>query len=727
VSLRSAVGTAAAAAAGGLLLALLPVVAPSAAVRAAAAPGDPLPVSVTLEGLEPHDVRPDSELRVTALLRNTSADATGPVSVRLRRGIVLDTRGELQVADTDPPPTGAASGPPQLLEDGLTPGQAVRVTYRTTVAELGLRTLGVYPVALTVQSQQAGEELGRVQTQLPFFPAGIETAGTRVALLWPLLDRPHRLTGAPAPAPARSGAVAGGDQPPEVFVDDGLARSVDGGRLDLLLAAVEQLPEQVRLTLVVDPETIEALDRMTHGYRVVTGARSEPGRGGAAAAAWLARLRKAAVRHLLVAVPYGDPDVVALERGGLGALARVQQPHIEEMTRVLGVRPTTEVAWPPDGALTATALDDAVAQGVGAVVLAPDSLPGGPAPESGRTPDGVSPLPALGGQAAALVPDPVVQQLVDSGGLKRGGLDGSRLAEQRLLAELAMITAEAPSDGRTLVLAPARRWDPPVGYARALAADLGRLPWLSSVDALQAAAGTEPVDRGPLVYPAAARKRELAAGQVRQVATVQKMVADFRTALEDDDASAALSPYGDALRRAGSSAWRTDPRAGAAFTARLLRQIGALRAQVTMSLPVTGVYTLASADSPLLLTLENRLDVPVNVRIRLTTPPGFAVSDVGIVRIPAGDKRTVRVPASVQRTGTFTVRGQLTTPARGTLGQEIILSVRSTAYGGLALGITGLAFAVLVCAVLVRLVRRLRGGPEAAPVAAGSPADRSRP
>ena len=119
--------------------------------------------------------------------------------------------------------------------------------------------------------------------------------------------------------------------------------------------------------------------------------------------------------------------------------------------------------------------------------------------------------------------------------------------------------------------------------------------------------------------------------------------------------------------------------------------------------------------------------MPVSVRVKLTTPPGFAVSDVGVVRIPAGDKRTVRVPATVQRTGTFKVRGQLTTPGQGTLGQEITLSVRSTAYGGLALGITGLAFAVLVGAVLVRLLRRLRGRPDAEPVAAGSPADRSRP
>lgn len=179
---------------------------------------------MTLQTLEPREVRADSELRVTAVLRNTSADSTGPVTVRLRRGFVLDTRGELQAADQDPPATLVSSGEPQLLEDGLAPNASVRVTYRTTAAALGLGTLGVYPIALTVQSTADGEELGRVQTQLPFFPAGIDVAGTRVAMLWPLLDRPHRLTGAPLPR------TAGADPPPEVFTDEGWpARSPAAG------------------------------------------------------------------------------------------------------------------------------------------------------------------------------------------------------------------------------------------------------------------------------------------------------------------------------------------------------------------------------------------------------------------------------------------------------------------------------------------------------------------
>jgi hypothetical protein len=320
-----------------------------------------------------------------------------------------------------------------------------------------------------------------------------------------------------------------------------------------------------------------------------------------------------------------------------------------------------------------------------------------------------------------------VQSLVNKGALRRNGFPGgSRAAEQRLLAELGMITAEGPNDSRTLVLSPPRRWDPPPAYAAALVADLGRLSWLTSVDALTAASSTPPVERGPLAYPAAAARREVSAAQVSALKTVRSRVTDFRGALDNADANAELGPYGDALRRAGSAAWRDNQAGGRRYVDQLLRRMDTLRGEVTMSSPATGDYTLASADSPLLVTLENRLSVPVNVRLRMITPAGFTTGDVGVVRIPAGDKRTVKVPAQVKRTGTFAVRGQLTTPAGGALGEEITVSVRSTAYGGLALGITGLAFAVLVGAVLFRLFRRLRARGRPAAVAAGSPADRSR-
>ncbi|HEX6756040.1 MAG TPA: DUF6049 family protein, partial [Mycobacteriales bacterium] len=461
----------------------VPAGVPAAVPGSRAAPADTdLPVTVTVTGLEPRDIRPDSAVIVAAVLRNTGREATGPLRIRLQRGTRMTTRGELARADTDPPPTGALTTPGVPVGEGLPAGGSRTVRYESSAAALALGGLGVYPLALSVVDA-SGTEVGRTETLLPYFPPDIDPVRTRVALFWPLLDRPHRLTG-----PHASTASAG--QLP-VFDDDLLARAVSpAGRLDRLLTLAEKVTGSVRLTIAVDPETIDELQTMVSGYRVAAsgGRLSTPGRGGPAAAVWLARLKKIAPDHLLMVVPYGDPDVVAMERGGLGWLAQLEAPDADAVGRVLGVRPTTDLAWPPDGQLTDTTLDDVVRQGTDAVVLDPTALPGGRSPEEGATQSGVSPLPALEGQAVALVPDAALQRLVAAGADRRNPYaGGARLAEQRLLAELAMITAERPNDVRTLVIAPPRRWDPSPAYAAAVLRDLSTLRWLDSTTALEAA------------------------------------------------------------------------------------------------------------------------------------------------------------------------------------------------------------------------------------------------
>jgi Family of unknown function (DUF6049) len=709
----------------GLVAGALP--APAAADRAArpvtkAAPGDELPVEITLNQLEPREVRPDSPIAVIATLRNTGDEPTGPLQVGLRRGSRITTRSELAATDTAPPPVTTAFAPTLALPDGLAPGQRIQVRYRCTPADLGIGQLGVYPVAFTVQAG-FDEPVGEIRTFLPFFPPGQQLRPTAVAWMWPLLDRPRRLTG---------DGVDGTATAP-VFLDDRLAQSVSpGGRLHRLLGVAERYVGKVRLTLVVDPETIEALQLMaTRGYRIRREGRLVPGTGGTAASLWLARLRQVAPRHLLVAVPYADPDVVALVRGGSAPLARPVQADADTLARTLGVPPTTRVAWPAGGLLTDAALDAVVAGGANTVVLDAAALPGGVTGDT-PTPSAVSPLPALGATAAALVTDAKLQSLVtaampgskDGAALFRGG---PRVAEQRYLAELAMITAEAPNLGRTLVVAPPRRWNPTTAYALGVIANIAGVSWLTSLGADEAVLSAPPADRGALVYPPAAHRSELSAAQVRTIGEVQALVTDMRTALSNPDANQLLSAYNDALRRAGSSAWRDAPAVGRAYAAGLAAEIRRLRGQVGIVTPSAGVYSLASEDSPLSLTVVNELTQPVRIRVRVnsTGTAGFSTRDIGVQQIPAESRTTLRVPASVERTGTFAVQAQLTTPAGGALGAPVTLTVRSTAYGSLALGITGLALLVLVGAVVVRLVRRVRGGAAGPPPPPGTPADRA--
>jgi hypothetical protein len=584
------------------------------------------------------------------------------------------------------------------------------VRYDCPAEALRLIGVGVYPLGFVVTAVSDGggtTTVGRAQTLLPSF-AGVDPVPTRVAWLGPLLDRPHRLLG---------------DGTGPILDDDLLARAVArGGRLDQLLTAAERVTGRVSLTLVVDPETIETLKLMTKDYRYHYAGHLVTGHGQQAAANWLKRLRRIAPRHLVAVVPYGDPDIVALERGTLAGLAWPEPADVQLVDSLLGVTTTTRLVWPPGSLLTDGALDDLVRHQAGAVVLDPAALPGGAAAAT-PTPSAVSPLPALGGQAAALVEDAGLQTVVARAAANPGGL---RVAEQRYLAELAMISAEQPATQRTLVIAPPRRWSPALSYATAVLADTGRISWLTSLNAGAVVASTVPVNRGPLVYPPAAIRAELPADKVQAIGDVQVKVDHFRTVLTNEDAKLLLSTYRDALRRATSSAWRGNPTGLGTYIDGLNTSIDQLRRQVRIQKPSSGVYTLASADSPLTLTVVNSLSVPVKIRIRIINPPaGFRIGDIGPRDIPAGSRLSLHLPATVQRTGTFSIRVQLTSPDNGSLGDPIFLTVRSTAYGSLALGITGAALLVLISAIIFRMVRRLRSGEGEQAGPAGSPGERS--
>jgi Family of unknown function (DUF6049) len=695
-----------------------------AAVPALAAPGsstaapdtDPqaLPVTVAIERLDPRDVRPDTPITVQAVLHNTGTAATEPLKIRLQRGALLTTRDELTKADADPPEPITQFTATQAIP-ALGPDERRRVTYtadQDQVAQLKLTGIGVYPLAFTV-TEAAGSQrvIGQAQTLLPSL-TGVNAVPLRVSWLWPLLDKPRRLLTGP-----------GG---PPVFLDDGLARSVGpNGRLDRLLAVAESVAGKVSLTLVVDPEMIESLQLMTKDYRVGTATRSVPGTGQQAATAWLGRLRRIAPQNQVLALPYGDPDVVALDRASLGALGQTEQSDTDVVDQVLNVSATADIAWPPGGLLTDTSLDQVVAQDTEAVVLDAAALPGGAAKRT-PTPSAVSPLPAMGGRASALVTDAGLESVVARA---VGFPAGPRLAEQRYLAELAMIVAEAPATQRTIVIAPPRRWDVDRRYAANALADLnGGVPWLTSLTAGAVLRDTRPVDRGPLVYPPAAVRTEVPGDEISAIGEVQAMVADFRSALTNEDASELLSSYRNGLRRATSSAWRGDAIGNRAFVSGLAGAIGLLRAKITIQKPSSGVYTLASSDSPLTVTVFNQLSKPVKVKIRIDTrnPADFKVQNDVVQTIPAQTRATVKLQASVQRSGTFAIRASVTSPAGGALGgpDPVPLTVRSTAYGSLALGITIAALGVLIAALIVRMIRRIRhGAPDPEP--AGSPAERS--
>ena len=185
--------------------------------------------------------------------------------------------------------------------------------------------------------------------------------------------------------------------------------------------------------------------------------------------------------------------------------------------------------------------------------------------------------------------------------------------------------------------------------------------------------------------------------------------------LANDDAAALLAGPLLAAIRLESTAWRYLPAVGRARADALLSGLTAITNSVALVVPSKGTYSLTSSDAPLIVTVRNDLDRQVRVRLTLSgvgsSAAGFSADDVGVQEIPPGTARTIQVPAHFERSGRFRVQISLDTPDGGRIGEPLVITVNSSAYGSVALIITFAAFGVLVLALLIRLIRRIKRGP----------------
>ncbi|MBA3252206.1 MAG: hypothetical protein H0T66_18330 [Geodermatophilaceae bacterium] len=684
-----------------LLVAAALAVAVLAVVPASPAAAATDTVTITVTSLDPVTVTPGAPIIVTGTVINVTDVTIRGLVIRLQRGSVLTSRDALADNDDDASPAVDGFAPFVDLADAVDAGDSVAFSYATTAEELGLSESGVYPLLVNVNGTPDGDveqRVGELHTVLPFF-ATPPAAPTSVAWLWPLVDRPHR----------------GADG---LFLDDQLADSVaGGGRLERLLSLAEARPD-ARLTLAVDPLLLDDLQAMVVGYRTVTGV---VGGGGAAAGAWLERLTALAARHSLLALPYADADVVSLTRAGLTAPA---DAAIERGRAVvadaLGREPEPNLAWPIDGLLTEAALGTFDEAGETTYVLSPAAVDGTPR----RTPSAVSTIRSSAGEVNALVSDSALDRIVAAAD---SWPTGPRLAVQRYLAELAMITAESPSVGKELLVVPPRRFDPRATYAPPMLAATESEAWLASTD-VAGLDRTRPVARGTLIYPDAASRLELDAAGLSTLRSTVRAISDFESMLvvDTDEDQQTARRLTDPLQRmvfsGASSAWRADAAGLRRWAADADDAVQIQRRQVFLIVPSDGTYSLASARASLVFTVENQLPLPVQVRISVDASlvAGLSTGEVGAQVLAPVSRTLIEVPATVERPGEFRVTSAIFTPAGGTLGEPVRLTVRSTVYGGVALMITIAAGGLLVLLIGRRAFRRIRYGrpPETPPVMA---------
>ena len=703
---------------------------------------DERPVRIDVARFEPRTVTPGAVVTVAGTLTNTGSVTITDLAVRLQRGEVRTSRAELAAADRDPDPATSVEPGFQEVPGTLAPGGDVEFSYAVPSADLEMDRDGVYPVLINVNGVVDGEDQQRVG-ELPTFVVQQPvdpSARTAVAWLWPLVEIPHR-------------SASGG------FRNDGLTDSIgSGGRLDRAVAVLEQLPGTVPpggtepvpalpVTLAVDPALVEELALMAAGPYAVDGVENA-GRGTEAATLFLERLRALADVHDVVALSYADVDADALVAGGLtdvllrslpaageGAPDAADVPPPSEpsgpgagarfVAETLDVEPRTDLAWAAGGSLRSDTLDVLQSRGTRQVVLGSGGLSEGRASVglAGNVAAAHTSLTTTAGPLDVLVADATLTAVVGQAEQTAGG---ARLAEQRYLAELATLTMQAPAGTeQTVLVAPPRDIEAsPEGAGAMMADTASSLPWLrpSSVAELAAvpsAPAGEAVDPGDAV-----RLDPTGLGDVLAAVAARQDLAG--AVIGDSDA--ALAPFDAATSRTVSAAWRADPEGFRESANGLVGAMDRLRGRVTLLAPADGTYTLASADAPLVLTVQNDLPFAVSVLLRIQTRSrGLAVGPLDAQSLDPGERTTLQVPAQVRQSGGFAVTAELTTPGGQLLGERVQMQVKSTAYGTISLLITFGAAALLALLFLRRLVGYLLRRRRAAAAPARSAAEPDGP
>ncbi|MEU5029988.1 DUF6049 family protein [Streptomyces milbemycinicus] len=669
--------------------------------------------------------RPDGWLTLSGTVVNHSRHRvtgahvgvrTGPVALGTRSGLaVAAERTDLNRADGE-----EISGHVHRLPS-LGPGARRDFRLRVPVPELGTDGAGAYGLTVDV-AREDGAVLGLARTFLPVYPDGTAYQPLRTTVLWPITDTPHM----------EALTLRTQDSVRPVFRDDALAAAfAKGGRLWRLVETGARQP----VTWAVDPDLVAQARAMADGYRVARtpGAtdprRTTEGTGGRAAAAWLAALKRAVRGQDVIALPYADPDLASLARGGpggdalAGLLRRASRAGKDVVDRELDTDARADVAWPAGGAVDAGIAGYAERLGLATVLASGSTVArlrrsSGALVTGGATDDRAV---ALGERMTALTYDTTVASLLaqsrlGSGSAAAAGAPLRLTVRQRLLAESLTAVRELPYAPRALMVVPPRRMS--AGAARAISEAVSEglgAGWLEPSRLEAAAQDPEPGQlREPGGYPVALRASELPARSLAAVARDERRLGTLSKVLSDPERTTA-SAYA-AMARAVSTSWRGNPAGARSYRRGVSRYLSASIDSVRL-VPKSKV-TVAGQSATIPVTVDNGLQqdlTGVELRVASSRPERLAAVDRAVgVRASRAVSRTVRVGVRAHANGPVLLTAQLYTSSDGRpWGRPITFTadVRSVPSGAVAFVAGGVGLMMLAAAFRLRRAQARGGAP----------------
>ena len=702
---------------------------------------DPLVV----EEIGPEAVGPDSTVRIKGEVTNTTGAALDDVSVRMRySGYPFQDRsrlGEFAAAEGPADQRTPAYGPDAEVDGPLEPGQTAAFSIEADAADLELDGYGVYPVA--VEAVDGGEDpLATVRTFIAYEGSDDAPSPVDVAWVWPLMDYPRRtdddtflstdLAASVGPEGRLGRLLMAGAQDPDLTLDPEPAEeteSPDPSSPDASpspSASAEEEEEdgdgdggdgadeadRTPVTWAVDPGLLADIDRLAAGSYSVLEDTDVPGEGETlpvrtveadpGARVWLDRTAAALQDAPLIATPYANPDVSALLEAGLeDDLDAAVRLGGETLQRTLGRDADPSYALPPGGLIDTATLDYYAAQGAATFLLSETAMPAQPWVE--HTPTAASPVEVDGGAATGIVVDPGLTEALGQPSRSPGE---AALAQQRFIAETAMIGGEHTGDDRPVVAMPPTTWNPGEEFASGVLEASEDLPWLNAVDLsdVEPSKG-ESERRGPAGGDTTAESR-LDQEHMERVDDIRGTVRLFNSILVED-----VDPYRPAVLRAESAAWREEE----SHAARSLGLIGASVRNGLASVRIvpTEPVTLASKTGTIGVIIANDLQGDQEaVRIKLSmfseNPERMKIDDYqDEMEIGPGQKTTVYVPLEARINGrTMLYLSLQNTQGEPIASEETITPVNASGLGYQAMIISGVGALVLIVALTPRALRK---------------------
>ncbi|MFI7285391.1 DUF6049 family protein [Streptomyces anulatus] len=655
----------------------VPAAGSAPAVEPAKAPTGSRTVDVSLNTLSPSVPAEDDTLTVSGTLTNKGKETISSAEVDLRVGPRLSGRGEVDdaakrsayVPGVDPVTVGDKY---TVKFPKLAKGISQDFTLTVPVDKLGLDDPGVYQLGVSVSGRTTTtpyeQVLGIGRSFLPWQPEASDSR-TKLTFLWPLIASPH------VTAETRSD-----EQQTPVFTDDELAKELaPGGRLEQMVSLGSRLP----VTWVVDPDLLASVAAMAGRYEVESGDTTVPGKNQAVAKQWLTALERVVEDGKVVALPFADPDLASIAHRGKnvsGTLSHLQNASAVAATTVetiLHVKPSTDFAWPVNGAVDSSIVDVATSAGAHNVIARSDSFR--ETTELRYTPTAARPI---GGGTTAVVADARLSTLFD-GDMSKA--DSSTRAVQKFLAQTLALTEQAPDNERSIVVAPPRM--PTTAQAQTMARALEGLAgnrWTQPLD-LVAAAEVKPDPRASAKvpratsYPKKLRAQELPTQAFQDIRTTQGSLDSFETILTQPER--VVTPFGNAVNRSMSTSWRGRSLEAQQYRDAVRDYLQSLTSEV--QLIEKSDVTLSGRSATIPVTVQNKLVQGVdrlvlqltsdNIRLKFNDDGSMAELPVSIA---GGHSQSVKFDTATSANGRAQVTARLYTEDGTQYGEEMTFTVK---------------------------------------------------